>query len=499
MDVRAEMAAIVKQVIEELIHQPIQVLTLNSSKATGEVNGRFRAAQLVYDYGIKGEEVTYKPIGFSGGQSKQDSGTDLEGFHRWRRDSRAYLQGVNGWSAERVDSFLEAEARMDAPRPDAKNCGTGYRCGDTCISRAKRCVLQGGAMALGRLGALASGQSVAVTRLGKELHGPNDRGAQLLQRRDALMAEGVAMLNRQRDDGGGSLMEHPTPEAMRALDALGRRVRDIDRELQEASGENLNHRRWQRGTPGLETPKKGFHSAMPDSPGRVRYREQLIQEALAQGSTVGKGFGGRPVAIVMMGGPASGKSSLLSKIMSDATGYVKVDPDEMKGRLPEFALAVANSDRLGAARAHEESSTAIADKLKKRAIEGRYNVMLDGTGKNGPKYEAMVRELKAQGYEIRVIMPHISVEEGVKAAEKRAHGSGRFVPTEFIRQAYQAIPHNFERVAKLADSAVLADAEPDHLGKRPMSTIQRWEGGRIVQEDKAKSTAYKKAFFGGSK
>lgn len=499
MDIRAEMAAIVKGVIEELIHQPIQVLTLNSSKATGEVTGRFRAAQLVYDYGIKGEDVTYKPLGAGGAQARKDSGGDLEGFHRWRRDSRAYLQGINGWSAERVDSYLEAAVRMDAPRPGQKNCGTGYRCGDTCISRAKRCVLQGAAMALGRLGALASGQPVAVTRLGKELHGPNDRAGQLLQRRDALIAEGVAMLGRQRDDGGGTLMEHPTPEAMKTLEALGRRVRDIDRELQTASGEDPEKRRWQKGTPGLETPKGGFHPAMPDSPGRVRFREQLIQDALAQGSTVGKGSGGRPVAIVMMGGPASGKSSLLSRVMSDQTGYVKVDPDEMKGRLPEFALAVANSDRLGAARAHEESSTAIADVLKKRAIEGRYNVMLDGTGKNGPKYEAMVQALVDQGYEIRVIMPHISVEEGVKAADKRAHRTGRYVPLEFIRQAYQAIPHNFERVARLADTAVLADAEPDRLGSRPMTTIQRWEGGRIVEEDKAKSSAYKKAFFGGKK
>jgi predicted ABC-type ATPase len=184
--------------------------------------------------------------------------------------------------------------------------------------------------------------------------------------------------------------------------------------------------------------------------------------------------------------------------MADTTGYVKVDPDEVKDRLPEFALAVANSDKLAAARAHEESSTAIAEKIKDRAIEGGYNVMLDGTGKNGKKYLAMVQRLKERGYEVRVIMPHISVAEGVMAAEKRAHRSGRFVPLDFIRQAYEVIPHNFEQVARLADSAVLADAEPDRLGARSMSTIQRWENGRIVEEDQSKSRAYKQQFFGGN-
>jgi hypothetical protein len=420
-----------------------------------------------------------------------------------RLDARAKQQaapgqtGASGWSAARVHGFLDAVARMDASRPRQRNCGAGYRCGDTCISRRKKCEITGNAQALGRLGALVnSGQGQALTRLGRTLHGPIDRPAQLLQRRDALMAEGRDLLARQRDDGKGTLMEFPTPEAMRAISTLGRRMRDVDRELHEASGENPNLRRWQKGTPGLADGTNGF-PAMPDSPGRRLYREQLIQEALAKGTTIGKGAGGRKVAIVMMGGPASGKSSLLAKVMADTTGYVKVDPDEVKDRLPEFALAVANSDKLAAARAHEESSTAIADVIKERAIEGGYNVMFDGTGKNGQKYVAMVKRLKERGYEVRVIMPHISVEEGVKAAEKRAHRSGRFVPTHFIRQAYQVIPFNFEQVARLADSAVLADAEPDLLKARPMSTIQRWENGSIVKEGRVKSAAFKKAFFGG--
>ena len=493
-DVRDEMAAIVRREIERQFRQPVQLLSLLSSSTTGVVSGRFRSGQMVFAYQVKGQTVSYGPIGAGADQGRQDSTTDQAS---WAAASRAYLAGISGWSPARVDGFLDAATRLDAPRRGQRNCGTGYRCGDTCISRSKKCELTGNAQALGRLGVLVTGgQGQAVTRLGRTLQGPNDRSAQLLQRRDALMAEGRDLLARQRDDGKGTLLEFPTPEAMRAISTIGRRMREVDRKLNEASGENPNHRRWQKGTPGLADGANGF-PAMFASPGRSQYREQLIQEALAKGTTVGKGTGGRKVAILMMGGPASGKSSLLAKVMADTTGYVKVDPDEVKDRLPEFALAVANSDKLAAARAHEESSTAIADVIKERAIAGGYNVMFDGTGKNGQKYVSMVKRLKERGYEVRVIMPHISVEEGVKAAEKRAHRSGRFVPTDFIRQAYQVIPHNFEQVARLADSAVLANAEPDRLGDRPMSTIQRWEKGRIVEEDRMKSAAYKKAFFGG--
>ncbi len=481
--VRAEIASIVTAELDRQFRQPIQLLSLNSSRATGAVTGRFRSGQMVFGYQIKGERVSYQPIG-----------AELAGP---RGSAPERQDAIRGWSPARLQAFLVTAARMDSPRPGQRRCATGYRCGSTCISRSKRCELTGNAQALGRLGALVTGgQGQSVTRLGRALHGPNDRPAQLLQRRDALLAEGRDLLSRRRDDGNGTLMEFPTPEAMRAISTLGRRIREVDRELHEASGENPNHRRWQKGTPGLEDGRTGF-PAMPDSPGRKLYREQLIQEALAKGTTAGKGAGGRKVAIVMMGGPASGKSSLLAKVMADTTGYVTVDPDEVKDRLPEFALAVANSDKLAAARAHEESSTAIAEKIKERAIEGGYNVMLDGTGKNGKKYLAMVQRLKERGYEVRVIMPHISVAEGVMAAEKRAHRSGRFVPLDFIRQAYEVIPHNFEQVARLADSAVLADAEPDRLGGRSMSTIQRWEKGRIVEEDQSKSRAYKQQFFGG--
>lgn len=72
MDARQEMAGLVREVIGELIHMPIQVLTLNTNRSSGEVTGRFRGGQVIYDYRIKGDDVTYRPMGSEPGKARAD-------------------------------------------------------------------------------------------------------------------------------------------------------------------------------------------------------------------------------------------------------------------------------------------------------------------------------------------------------------------------------------------------------------------------------------------
>jgi len=62
VDVRQETTSLVKSIIDELIHDSVHLLTLNTSGATGETTGTFRAGQLVYNYRIQGDNVTYSPV-----------------------------------------------------------------------------------------------------------------------------------------------------------------------------------------------------------------------------------------------------------------------------------------------------------------------------------------------------------------------------------------------------------------------------------------------------
>jgi predicted ABC-type ATPase len=423
---------------------------------------------------------------------------------KWEELSRAWLQAFTGWSPQRLDSYLSTEGRFDSRgrRRGRLKCGTGYACGNTCISRTKSCRVRTNSQGVERLQQLARGGGVALggtaaTATGTQLHGPADDARRLLQKREALFAQAQALVNRKAADGV-PMMDRPTPAVLRTLEALGKRIAAVDSQLQVIDGKSPKDRRWRKGTPGLLNTFEGVMGPpYPDTPGRVAYREQLIQDALAKGSKQGKGEGGRPLAIVMMGGPGSGKSTMMKKDYPDRSGFVEVDPDGMKERLPEYLLAVANSDKLAAARSHEESSTAITDRLKKLAIEGRYNVVLDGTGKNANKYEAMMRDLKAKGYEVRLMMPHIPLEVGVKRVRDRAHRNGRFVPTPVVEEAYASIPGNFERLAKIADYAVLRDGTTtDQAGNLTMESIMEYRGGRIVGEEGAKAASFRRQYGG---
>lgn len=195
-------------------------------------------------------------------------------------------------------------------------------------------------------------------------------------------------------------------------------------------------------------------------------RTKLHQEAISA-HTEGKTKGhDRPHAIVMMGGPGSGKGTVLKKIMGKGAmdNYVHVDPDEMKQRVPEYQIARARNAKDAASVGHEESSH-MAVKLHQHAVAARHNILLDGTGKNAKKHIAKIKALKAAGYHVTVISPHIGVEEGVARVSQRADRSGRFVPTDVVRGAYGKIPGNFHDVAAHADDAMLID---NHNGPRVM-------------------------------
>lgn len=188
------------------------------------------------------------------------------------------------------------------------------------------------------------------------------------------------------------------------------------------------------------------------TPERRAFHDQVIGSYF-EGKVPAKG---QKVAIVMMGGTASGKSTMLRTAGRGGPDFVHVDPDDIKGKLPEYREAVKQKYKGAASMAHEESST-LGKRVLKEAIDGGYNVVLDGTGANGEKYAKQVQGLKDKGYFVHLMMPDQDMATAVRDAGGRAERTGRYVPNEFIAKAYDAIPGNFHKIAKLADSAQLFD------------------------------------------
>lgn len=162
-----------------------------------------------------------------------------------------------------------------------------------------------------------------------------------------------------------------------------------------------------------------------------------------------------PQAILMMGGPASGKSTALN-VLGIKTGYTTIDADAVKGELPEYRQAVEASARNAAEMVHEESSW-VADVAFQRAITRRCNVIWDGTGKNSVKYAKLIDLLHSLGYTVRLIYVHVDPAVAIPRAVSRADRSGRWVPEYVIAEAYSKIPYNFPALANRADAWSMFD------------------------------------------
>jgi len=191
---------------------------------------------------------------------------------------------------------------------------------------------------------------------------------------------------------------------------------------------------------------------------RKSLHEAIIAHAMSGARTVG--MDKRPVAILTMGGPASGKSSVLKAAKIDKGAFVHVDADGIKEMLPEYQEMTDMTGARGtsiksAARAAHEESSHLAKEIRNAAISGRKNLIVDGTGKNDKAYIKLINDLKAKGYAVKVIMCDLDVETGLKRAALRAERTGRWVPEDFTRDAYNTIPKNFEKIAKQADTFML--------------------------------------------
>ncbi|MGH8118416.1 MAG: zeta toxin family protein, partial [Rhodanobacteraceae bacterium] len=176
-------------------------------------------------------------------------------------------------------------------------------------------------------------------------------------------------------------------------------------------------------------------------------RRRLIDERFAGHHPVPAGV--RPTALVMGGGGASGKSAVLGwlekhgELPHDA---VHLDPDDFKTGsvkrgthgLPQYEEVQRAGDSRAAEVTHEESA-AMYRRAMRRAIAGRYNVILDRTMNNGAKAREEMRELRRLGYYIVHVGVSVPVHEALARAERRAREEpeARFVPPDQLIKAHR--------------------------------------------------------------
>lgn len=164
---------------------------------------------------------------------------------------------------------------------------------------------------------------------------------------------------------------------------------------------------------------------------------------------------GKPIAVLMGGSPASGKSTFLKKyrpyLLSE--NLFKVDADEIRARLPEYK-------GWNATQTHEETGdivkTLISD--KNIGVPCKFDFIYDGTMTSEKKYLALIELLQEEGYEVYVVfISNIPKQVVRKRALERYQKSGRFVPMMVIDDFYKNGEDTFKQVKNKVDGYIVVD------------------------------------------
>jgi predicted ABC-type ATPase len=164
---------------------------------------------------------------------------------------------------------------------------------------------------------------------------------------------------------------------------------------------------------------------------------------------------GRPIAVLMGGSPASGKSTFLKKyrpyLLSDS--LFKVDADEIRAELPEYK-------GWNASQTHEETGDIVDTLISDRnvGIPCKFDFVFDGTMSSVRRYKILINNLRKEGYDIFIVfMGNIPKEEIKERALERYKKSGRFVPMFVIDDFYANGEKNLNELKSLVDGYIVVD------------------------------------------
>lgn len=219
---------------------------------------------------------------------------------------------------------------------------------------------------------------------------------------------------------------------------------------------------------------------------RRKLHAQIYEQLLAGAEPVEN-----PTFVLLGGGSASGKSALVAgTVPAIPASLVRVDADQIKSMLPEYA-ALSGSDSRAAAFAHNESAF-MAKELASIAASRSYNTMLDGTG-NGSEggLAKKVGIAKKQGMKVVAVYATTDLQTAIARNKQRAKTDGRMVPQSFLEFSHQQVSSLFPRFVRNGsfDEAHLYDT----TGKDPRKIATLSDGDFVVHDQTAYDSFLRKA------
>lgn len=166
---------------------------------------------------------------------------------------------------------------------------------------------------------------------------------------------------------------------------------------------------------------------------RTQIHREFVNATLKRATKVKPGQ--TPVAVMVIGAPASGKSSAaraeIERICREAgVSLATVNPDIYKPRLPESDGGAGMGTMI-----HEEAAT-IADVAFTQGLKRGHHLLLDAPGWDAERMKDRADVLLAHGYEVHLIDVDVAYETAVERAAVRGAVEGRYMSPELLAEYY---------------------------------------------------------------
>lgn len=231
----------------------------------------------------------------------------------------------------------------------------------------------------------------------------------------------------------------------------------LQKEVAKAEGsENAPVTHWSLRDPKRYIQKKDLIETFENpTPEHDAWKKAVIESELNP-----KAVSKNPIAVILMGSPASGKTTtgrpFAEKILNGKE-TTKIDPDSVKGKSKGF-------EGWNAGAFHEESALISEKVVFPRAVVNNHNLLIDITGKNSNKVAEMARTLKSVGYTIGLV--HVDVDDKValtRASQRFNKPKGRYVPYDYIKGSAEQARQTWNKLTSegIADIGYSLDGNAD--------------------------------------